>query len=315
MLIPDFLAARREPFFSFELIPPERGGGIQGVFEQVDLLLPHRPAWIDVTNHAADARFEELPDGSWRRHVYRKRPGTLGLCAAIKSRTGVETVPHLLCLGFTREETEDALIELSYLDIRNVLAVRGDQVASGLARPGARNEHAIDLVRQIAAMNRGRYLQDLAGARPTEFAVGVAGYPERHFESPNGRYDLERLKEKVDAGAQWIVTQMVFSAAAYRGFVGRCREAGIEVPVVPGLKVVQRRSQLSSLPRHFHVELPEALTEDLQLAGDAAARREVGIAHAAALGRELLEAGAPGLHFFVTQDAELVSLALRRCGL
>lgn len=315
MQIPEMLATRRDPFFSFELIPPARGGGVQRVYEEVERLLVHRPAWIDVTNHAADSWFEELPDGQWRRHVYRKRPGTLGLCAALKVRFGVETVPHVLCLGFTKEETEDALIELSYLDIRNVLAVRGDVVDHRVVRPGARNEYAVDLVRQIADMNRGRYLQELADAEPTRFAIGVAGYPEKHFESPNGRFDVERLKEKVEAGAQWVVTQMVFDAEAYFRFVERVRAAGIEVPVIPGLKVVHRAGQLSALPRHFHVDLPEELTEELLAAKDGNSRREIGVAHAAALGRRLLEGGAPGLHFFVTQDSALVADAMSRVGL
>ena len=310
MRIPDFLAQRRDPFFSFELIPPLRGGGIALIHQVVETLQPFHPAWVDVTNHAADSWFEEGEDGSWSRHIYRKRPGTLGLCAAIRYKFGIETVPHLLCVGFTREETEDALIELSYLDIHNVLAVRGDVPDWHEVRPGARNAFALDLVRQVADMNAGRYLHELAGRQPTRFAVGVAGYPEKHVEAPNLAFDLEHLKAKVAAGAEWVVSQMCFSADTHAAYVRRCREAGVALPVLPGLKVVSRLQQLSSLPRHFHVDLPEELVRDLRQASGAAEREEVGVAHAVRLGRRLLEEGAPGLHFFVTQDAPLVARVL-----
>lgn len=315
MHIPDFLAGRRDPFFSFELIPPVRGGGMSLVRQTVESLLPFQPAWVDVTNHAADSWFEEADDGAWRRHIYRKRPGTLGLCAAIRYQYGIETVPHLLCVGFTREETEDALIELSYLDIHNVLAVRGDVPEWHQVRPGERNTFAVDLVRQVAEMNQGRYLHDLAERQPARFAVGVAGYPEKHVEAPNLRDDLGQLKAKVEAGAEWVVSQMCFSSTTWLGWVERCREAGVEVPLLPGLKVVSRLHQLSSLPRHFHVDLPEDLVDELRKAPSAAARDEIGVAHAVALGRRLLEGGAPGLHFFVTQDAHLVARAMKEIGL
>jgi len=313
--IPDFLATRREPFFSFELIPPVRGGGIAQVQQVMDQLVPFSPAWVDVTNHAADSWFEEGDDGSWRRHIYRKRPGTLGLCAAIRYRYGVETVPHLLCVGFTREETEDALIELSYLDIHNVLAVRGDVPDWHQVRPGARNSFAVDLVRQVQEMNAGRYLHELAERAPTRFCVGVAGYPEKHVEAPNLAWDVERLKEKQEAGAGWVVGQMCFDAARWASWSRSCREAGITLPLLPGLKVVSRLHQVNSLPRHFHVDLPEELVRDLQAARTTADREEVGVAHAVRLGRELLEAGVPGLHFFVTQDAPLVARAVRELGI
>lgn len=315
MRIPDFLAQRREPFFSFELIPPVRGGGMQLVRQTVEELLPFHPAWIDVTNHAADSWFEEGDDGAWRRHIYRKRPGTLGLCAAIRYQYGIETVPHLLCVGFTREETEDALIELSYLDIHNVLAVRGDVPEWHQVRPGARNTFAVDLVRQVSDMNHGRYLHELAERHASRFDVGVAGYPEKHVEAPNLSYDLEHLKAKVDAGAQWVVGQMCFSASTWKEWTRRCREAGVDIPLLPGLKVVSRLHQLSSLPRHFHVDLPEELVEGLRHAKNAQERDEIGVAHAVNLGRRLLEDGAPGLHFFVTQDAPLVAQVMRRIGI
>jgi methylenetetrahydrofolate reductase (NADPH) len=227
----------------------------------------------------------------------------------------VETVPHLLCVGFTREETEDALIELSYLDIHNVLAIRGDVPDWHQVRPGARNEYAVDLLRQVLEVNAGHYLHELAERQPGRFAVGVAGYPEKHVESPNLAFDLDKLREKEAAGAQWVISQMCFDAARWAGYLERCRAAGVSVPVLPGLKVVSRLHQVNSLPRHFHVDLPEELVGELLAARSPAEREEVGVAHAARLGRALLDAGAPGLHFFVTQDAPLVARVLKQIGL
>ncbi len=310
MQIGDFLARREDPFFSFELIPPARGTCISDVYELVDCLMPHRPAWIDVTNHAADSWFEELPDGSWRRHIVRKRPGTLGLCAAIKYRYNIETVPHILCQGFTREETEDALIELSYLDIRNLLVVRGDNVDWKVVRPGRRNQHALDLVVQVMDMNRGQYMHEMVSSSPTSFCVGVAGYPEKHYESPSISYDLKHLKAKVDAGAAYIVTQMFFENEHYFRFVDRCREAGIQVPVIPGLKVLDRKSQLTRLPRNFYIAMPEGLVSEVLETKKAEQVQEIGCRHAQSQVRGLLEGGAPGIHFFVTSDAPQVARVL-----
>jgi methylenetetrahydrofolate reductase (NADPH) len=314
MLVPELIAGRERPLFSFELIPPRRGGGMGHVHAVIEALKPFDPAWVDVTNHAADSWFEEREDGSWHRHILRKRPGTLGLCAAIKYRYGIETVPHLLCVGFTREETEDALIELSYLEIHNVLVIRGDQTDWKDLRPGTRNEYALDLVNQIRAMNEGRFLHDMAERSPTHFSVGVAGYPEKHIEAPNLQYDVSWLKAKVDAGADWVVTQMCFTAETWLAYERRCREAGIKVPVIPGIKLLSRQHQLASLPRHFQVDLPEDLVSEFMAAKTREAREEVGIRHAVEECRKLLDGGAPGLHFFVTQDAELVAKVMKRVG-
>lgn len=307
MTIAEFLDQSPRPFFSFEIIPPSRGGSISDIEQMLEPLMPHHPAFVDVTNHAADSIFKQLPDGSYRRLVYRKRPGTLGLCAAIKYRHMVETVPHILCYGFSREETEDALIELSYLDIRNLLAVRGDPVQGPVDRRGTPNGHAVDVVRQVTEMNRGIYLHEMSTAAPSRFCVGVAGYPEKHFESPSRNWDLKHLKEKVDAGASYIVSQMFYNNPAWFRWLGECRQAGITVPVIPGLKVLTSRSQLTSLPRTFHCEMPDELVEDVMQAGSREAVREAGIRFAIRQARELLEGGAPGVHFFVTRDAAAVS--------
>ncbi len=316
MKITEHLARATEPLVSYEIIPPRRGGSIHDVMRTVEQLARFEPPFIDVTSHAAQVYFEELPDGTLRRHTKRKRPGTIGLCAAIKGRFGIEAVPHLLCSGFTREETEDALIELNFLGIHNVMALRGDDL--GFEKPDrpdrSRNDGAAALTAQIAAMNRGEYLEKLLDAAPTDFCIGVAGYPEKHFASPNMAWDVLNLKRKVDAGAHYVVTQMFFDTAHYTAFVARCRSVGIEVPIVPGLKILTSRKQLTSIPRTFHVEIPEALAAEIEAARDEHVR-EIGVRWAIAQCEELIEAGAPGLHFYILQDASHVTQvveALRR---
>jgi len=315
MKISETLAKADGPIFSFELTPPERGASISQVHEIVDLLLPYRPAFIDVTNHAADSWFEELADQSFVRHITRKRPGTLGLCAAIKYRYNVETVPHLLCMGFTQEETEDALIELSFLDIHNVVALRGDHTDWKEVRRGARNKYASDLVEQIMAMNRGEYLHRMNDAAPTQFCVGVAGYPEKHFEAPSLSFDIEMLKKKVDAGAEYVITQMFFDNAAYFGYVEKCHAAGIDVPIIPGLKVLTRKNLLRNIPRHFHVDIPDDLVAEIMAADDVKHVKEIGRRHALAQARELVDRGAPGVHFYVYSDADQAAMVLKELDL
>src|SRR6185436_5304416 len=205
--------------------------------------------------------YEETPQGIQRR-VKRKRPGTLGVCALLQNKYQIDAVPHILCQGFTREETEDFLIELKYLGIDNVLAVRGDE--SGFQKPlqygRSANHYAVDLVGQIAAMNHGKYLEaNLLDAQPTDFCIGVGGYPEKHFEAPNLLSDVRRVKEKVAAGAHYVVTQMFFDNRHFFHYLEVCREQGIEVPVIPGLKILSSQAQLTSIPRNFYVEIPSDL--------------------------------------------------------
>jgi len=315
MKIGETLSTRRDPFFSFELTPPERGMSISDVTEIVDQLIPFDPLFIDVTNHAADSWFEEVDEESFRRHITRKRPGTLGLCAALKYRYDVETVPHLLCHGFTQEETEDALIELSFLDIHNVLAVRGDTTDWKEVRRGVRNKYAEDIVRQIVDMNHGRYLHKLNDAQSTDFCIGVAAYPEKHFEAPSLAYDIRHLKAKVDAGADYAITQMFFDNAPYFAFVERCRAEGITLPIIPGLKVIGRKSLLTNIPRNFHVDMPDDLVDAIRGAKTAAESSAIGVEHALAQARGLIEGGAPGVHFFVYNDAHLTAEVLKRLDL
>ncbi|MEM9663899.1 MAG: methylenetetrahydrofolate reductase, partial [Bacteroidota bacterium] len=264
MHLTEILANASNPLISYEIIPPARGGSIQQVMAVIEELMPFDPPFIDVTSHSAEATYEELPGGGWRRRVKRKRPGTIGLCAAIQSRFGIEAVPHLLCEGFTREETEDALIELNYCGIQNVLALRGDDRGFKKTLPTGRsvNEHAGDLVNQIHDMNQGHYLGELFDAAPTDFCIGVAGYPEKHFEAPNQTWDLLHLKRKIDAGAHFVTTQMFFDNRHYFDYVDRCSELGIDVPIIPGLKILTSKRQLHLLPSRFFVEIPEALAAE-----------------------------------------------------
>ncbi len=308
MKIAELLARATEPLISYEIIPPQRGGSVEDVLAVVEDLMPFNPPFIDVTSHSAEAYYEERSDGTWRRHVKRKRPGTLGLCAAIKGRFGVEAVPHLLCHGFTREESEDALIELNYLGIHNVMALRGDEGGFQKPVPPGRscNNYAIDLVQQIAEMNRGIYLEDLMDAAPTDFCVGVAGYPEKHFEAPNLTWDILHLKRKVDAGAHYITTQMCFDNKQYFNFVERCRDVGIEAPIIPGLKILTSKRQLQSIPSRFFVEIPEALAAEIEEATKPEHVVDIGVEWARAQTEELMEAGVPCVHFYIMQRAGVV---------
>lgn len=290
----------KEPLVSFEIIPPKRGGAVSTVFDSLDKVVEKvKPPFIDVTYHAAEAHIEEQEDGTLKRVVRRKRPGTIGLCAAILHRYGIDPVPHLICEGFSKEESEDALIELNYLGIHNVLAIRGDNTGSqtSLNLNGTVNKFAIDLVNQIQNMNSGEYLEDLINAEPTDFCVGVAGYPEKHFEAPNIDWDIKRLKQKVEAGGDYIVTQMFFDNSAYFAFVEKCRKAGIDVPIVPGMKILTTPGHLVRLPRHFHLTIPDALAAEVS--ADEENAREIGIEWAKQQSLELMEAGVPGLHYYI----------------
>ncbi|MBD3219810.1 methylenetetrahydrofolate reductase [NAD(P)H] [bacterium] len=306
MRVIEHLDRAGETLFSYEIIPPERGGSIDDIIRMVEQLAPLSPPFIDVTSHAAEATYEERDDGTIRRRVRKKRPGTISICGIIQNRWGIDTVPHLLCAGFTREETEDALIELNYLGIQNVLAIRGD-TPNHLRRPDpykTRNRTAVDLVCQLADLRQGRYLDDLENSSPLDMCVGVGGYPEKHFEAPNFKADIQHLKAKVDAGADYVVTQMFFDNAVFFEFERRCREVGITVPIIPGLKLLNHRRQLRTLPRHFHVTLPEALADEVAASPEHAG--EIGQRWALTQVSELLAHGVPCVHFYVMNDATRV---------
>jgi methylenetetrahydrofolate reductase (NADPH) len=298
MRVTDHLARASKPLISFEIIPPKRGGDLKSLLALIDDLALHKPPFIDITSHAAEMSYIETPTGIERR-VKRKRPGTLGVCALIQNKYGIDAVPHVLCQGFTQEETEDFLIELRYLGIDNVLALRGDDAGFRKPLPHGRrvNNYACDLIAQIADMNRGRYLDEQPDADPSNFCIGAAGYPEKHFEAPNLASEIRRVKEKVDAGAEYIVTQMFFDNRHYFSFVQGCREAGVEVPIIPGLKVLTTKRQLSAIPRTFHCEIPTALADEIESAKPEHVK-QVGVAWTAQQSQELLDRGAPSLHYY-----------------
>lgn len=306
MHVIEHLNRAKNPLFSFEIVPPPRGRSIQDIIEVVESLQPLEPPWIDVTSHSSTAYYHEKEDGSIERKTFRKRPGTLGICGVIQNRFKIDTVAHILCLGFSREETEDALIEMNFLGIHNALALRGD--APNFQKPARKdrttNQYASDLVEQINGMKQGRFLEDLQGSQPLNYCVGVAAYPEKHFESPTLKMDIQNLKKKVDAGAEYIVTQMFFDNQKYFKFVELCREAGIQVPIIPGLKILRSAAQLKTLPKSFHIDLPDDLAEEV--AKNPLHAMDIGKKWALKQGQELLEAGAPALHFYVLNDAPLV---------
>ena len=314
MKVVEHLERASRPPISFEIIPPLRGGNVSKLLNLTEALARFKPPFIDITSHAAEVVYEETPHGIVQR-VKRKRPGTIGVCALIQNKYGIDAVPHVLCHGFTREETEDFLIECNYLGIDNVLAVRGDD--SGYRKPlkpgRSVNESALDLVSQIHAMNRGRFLEeDLLDADPTDFCVGVGGYPEKHFEAPNLAADVRFTKNKVEAGGDYIVTQMFFDNRHYFAYVDRCREAGIDVPIIPGLKILTSKRQLRSIPANFYCDIPTELADEVEAVESRKKAVDVGVEWAARQAEELLEGGAPSIHFYVMQNAKAVGQVMER---
>jgi methylenetetrahydrofolate reductase (NADPH) len=301
MKVTEKLKSATRPLFSFEVIPPLKGNGVQALYEAIDPLMKFNPSFINVTYHREEYVYKRREKGYLEKISIRKRPGTVSICAALQNRYGVETVPHLICGGFTKEETENALLDLDFLGIDNVLALRGDPVKTEphfVPTPGG-HAYATDLVKQICELNEGKYLDDeIQDAHPTNFCIGVAGYPEKHFESPNKSLDLHYLKQKVDAGAEYIVTQLFFDNKTYLDFFQQCRDAGIEVPIIPGIKPITQLRHLTFMPKFFHVDLPEALTKDLMNCKTDKEVSEVGVRWTIKQCEELLDAGAPCIHFF-----------------
>jgi methylenetetrahydrofolate reductase (NADPH) len=304
-----FKAANGETLISFEILPPLKGGKIQSIFDTLDPLMEFNPPFIDVTYHREEFVYQKRKSGYYEKVATRKRPGTVGICAAIMNRYGIDAVPHLICGGFSVEETEDALIDLKFLGIDNVLVLRGDaRKFEGKFIPEPNGHHyALDLVKQVKSMNDGVYLDDnLVNGSPSDFCIAVAGYPEKHFEAPNFDSDMHFLKEKIDAGANYIVTQMFFNNAKYFEFVDKCRAVGINVPIVPGLKPITKKYQLNSIPRLLHLDIPEDLSKAIAGAKDAAGRQEVGVEWCIQQSKELKAAGVPCLHYYTMGDVDTI---------
>jgi methylenetetrahydrofolate reductase (NADPH) len=287
--------------FAFELLPPLKGDGTRTVFDAIDPLVEFDPAYVNVTYHREDVKYVEKAGGLLERRVVRRRPGTVGISAAIMKRYGVEAVPHLICGGQSRYDIEDALIDMDFLGVHNVLALRGDNMKGerGFTPHPAGHANADALVRQIADMNNGVFVDgEVEQCHHSQFCVGVAGYPEKHSESPNPESDLRYLKAKVDAGAGYIVTQMSFDNRRIFDFIERCRAAGITVPIIPGIKPLSTRAQLSLLPQTFHVDLPQELVAEVEKCRDNRDVRRVGVEWAIGQARELKAAGVPVIHFY-----------------
>ncbi len=306
MYVIEALERAKKPLFSYEIIPPKRGKSARDILSVVEQLVPYDPPFLDVTSHSAEAHYEELPDGSIRRRVRRKRTGTISICGIIQNRYNIDTVPHLLCRGFTREETDDAMIELSYLGIHNVLAIRGDETNYKKPARSDRsvNVYAKDLVEQLSDLKQGKYLEELVSTEQMKICIGVGGYPEKHFEAPNRKRDIIHLKAKVDAGADYVVTQMYFDNRNFHEFVEDCRKQGLTVPIIPGLKIISTVRQLTSLSKNFHISIPEALDDEIN--ANPKHVREIGLRWAIAQVKELLNTGVPCIHFYVMEDADAV---------
>jgi len=310
MRITEHLAkAQGETVISFEILPPLKGGSMQAIFKSLDPLMEFKPPFIDVTYHREEFLYQIQPSGFYQKTAIRKRPGTVGICAAIMHKYPVDAVPHLICGGFTQEDTENALIDLNFLGIHNVLALRGDARKFEVDFQPEPNGHefALDLVRQIQSMNDGRYLDsNIEKGSKTDFCIGVAGYPEKHFESPNIKLDITYLKQKIEAGADYIVTQMFFDNQAYFDFVDLCRAEGITVPIIAGLKPVTKLYQLKSIPRHFYVNMPESLILEAQKLDNDQDMKELGIEWCIQQSKELKERGVPCLHYYTMGDASTI---------
>ncbi|MFZ1527921.1 MAG: methylenetetrahydrofolate reductase [NAD(P)H] [Ferruginibacter sp.] len=310
MKVTEHINQAKGTLISFEILPPLKGKGIQSLYQHLDALMEHKPSFINVTYHRSEHVFKKTAGGTFQKVVVRKRPGTESICAAIMNKYNVDTVPHLICGGFGINETEDALINLNYLGIDNVLVLRGDAAkneASFEPEPGG-HKYAIDLLKQVTNLNAGVYLEeDLKNTFKTKFCIGVAGYPEKHFEAPNMDTDLQYLKQKVDAGADYIVTQMFFDNAKYFSFVKACRKIGITVPIIPGLKPVYNKKQLTVLPKIFHIDLPTALSNEMMKCKNDDDVAMLGTDWLYEQSKELKAAGVPVLHYYTLGKPGIVS--------
>lgn len=315
MKVIDHINQAKDTLVSFEVLPPLKGKGIEALYKHLDPLMEFKPSFINVTYHRSEHVFKKKTDGSFEKVIIRKRPGTESICAAIMNKYNVDTVPHLICGGFSVNETEDALINLRYLGIDNVLVLRGDAAKNETAfepEPGG-HKYASDLLQQVVNLNAGIYLEDdLKGTQKTEFCIGVAGYPEKHFEAPNMETDLRYLKQKIDAGADYIVTQMFFDNAKYYAFVKACREAGINVPIIPGLKPVYSKKQLTVLPKTFHIDLPTDLSNEILKCKTDEDVEKVGQEWLLTQSRDLKKNGVPVLHYYTLGKPHVVANVVKQ---
>lgn len=309
MKVTEHLKTAKSTLFSFEILPPLKGQSIQSLFKGIDPLMEFKPAFIDVTYHREEYIYKKRENGLLEKMTTRKRPGTVGICAAIMNKYHVDTVPHIICGGFSKEETENALIDLDFLGIENVLVLRGDSIKSekNFVPEPMGHQYATDLLEQVVKMNNGKYLDDeMRFDNSTDFCIGVAGYPEKHFEAPNMGFDLRYLKMKADMGADYIVTQMFFDNEKYFKFVDDCRAMGIDIPIIPGLKPLTAKRQLTVLPSIFHIDMPEELCKAVEDCKTKDELKQVGVEWCIQQSKELIEKGAPCLHYYSMGKSESV---------
>jgi methylenetetrahydrofolate reductase (NADPH) len=309
MKVIEHIQQATKTLISFEILPPLKGKTMSAIYDHLDPLMEFKPSFINVTYHRSETMFKKKADGTFEKVEVRKRPGTVGICAAIMNHYQVDAVPHLICGGFSRRETEDALIDLNFLGINNVLVLRGDAAKNETFFEPEPDGHryAIELLRQVANLNHGIYLEeDIKNGGKTDFCMGIAGYPEKHFESPNLEMDMSYLKAKVDAGADYIMTQMFFNNQKYFDFVKLCRESGITVPVIPGLKPISNKKQLNILPKVFHVDIPNELSNEIMKCKTDADVEIVGTEWLTQQSRELKEFGVPVLHYYTVGKPKVV---------
>ena len=308
MKVIDHLNAAKSTLFSFEILPPLKGKSIQSIYDGIDPLMEFKPKYINVTYHREEYVFKERAKGLLEKIAIRKRPGTVGICAAIMNKYHVDAVPHLMCGGFSKDETENALIDLQFLGIDNVLALRGDSIKTESAfRPHPEGHaYAVDLIKQVINMNNGNYMTEDIQLEPTNFCIGTAGYPEKHFEAMNMSTDLHYLKQKVEAGAEYIVTQMFFDNKKFFDFVTACKEYGINVPIIPGIKPIKTLAHTTVLPKLFHIDFPEALSKELLKCKSNDEVKRVGIEWGIQQSKELKAMNVPGIHYYTMSNSDEV---------
>jgi len=308
MKVTEYIQKRKDTIFSFEIIPPLKGKGIEDLCVGIDPLMEFNPPFINVTYHREEYEYKKMGNGLLKKVSIRKRPGTVGICAALMNRYKVDAIPHIICGGFTKEETESALIDLKFLGVDNILALRGDPMkneAAFVPTEGG-NAYALDLISQINEMNNGQYLYEETKNSPSSFCIGTAGYPEKHFEAMNLSSDLKHLKKKVDAGAEFIVTQLFYDNEKFFDFVSKCRDIGIDVPIIPGIKPITNLRHLSFIPKFFHVNFPEALSNELEKCKNDEEVKQVGIEWTTAQCKELVKADIPVIHFYTMGKGQAV---------
>lgn len=308
MKVTEHLKEAKDTLFSFEILPPLKGKSIQSIYDGIDPLMEFKPRFVNVTYHREEFIYKERENGLLEKIAIRKRPGTVGICAAIMNKYQVDAVPHLICGGFSKEETENALIDLQFLGIDNVLALRGDSIKTEATFRPHKDGHkyAVELIQQIGEMNHGNYMMDDIQLEPTDFCIGTAGYPEKHFEAMNMTTDLQYLKAKVDAGADYIVTQMFFDNQKYFDFVAACREIGINVPIIPGLKPIKTMDHITFLPKFFKIDYPEALSKELLKCKDNKQVEQLGIEWGIQQSKELKAANVPCIHYYTMSNSSMV---------